>query len=794
MTIERSRRHAGRWCGVATAAMAASMGLALIGTADAAPPVTYTVCASGCDSTTIQGAIDMASAGDTVDVDAGTYDETVTIDKALTVLGVFDGVDPSSSGRGAESTISATYAVIIAADHVVFDGFEVRDFRHGVRITGTYTDIEIGHNWIHAADETQTQQNAVLLEPADITDVRIINNIIETSATANSLAAIGLSSCCSATTPTVTDLEIIDNSIGVSAYGLFSGADPAAYAVAGLLLSGNHFHDTEATMNIGNITDGIVSGNVFEDVGGTIGIDTGVISGNTFSGGGRLGLWGTDYGFWIPSADLEIRNNLFTDEVSGRAITVGAGADAATIRIWANAFLDTGIDTGDTSPVPYTGYVVRNLASGSLDMTLNWWDHATGAAAHAGSIYGTVDTDPWIASYTDDPDQVAPTEWPLDGLSLTGPVGFWPLVDTATAITTSTPDPTFVGGSVTTSGTVAITGLGGDTSGITSLGGQVEVGNGTDSCTDSVLSSTATNLLFDFACSFTSTAASSTAISATYSHIDGVRFYADSSSEQAHDVFAIEDLTITFDGEFFDADGFGTTRLAATIDGGTDRCEAGIEVTFTLSPAVGTPITATATTGLDGTAATTTSLAVGVYEVLVSAVDTEGCIYTDGVSTLVVFNRDAATTGGGWYKVDASPPRVNFGYTVQVKVNRRLDLTTVSGQLLWTHQGTNRLKGSVTGYYVPVACPTVGELTFTKCARFVGTGTLYDYNPDTQRWINPRLVTFEVWVADGGQSSQAKRGGTKQAKPDAFGISIDGESIEGEWSPIQLNGGNLQIR
>ncbi|MFM7044875.1 MAG: hypothetical protein ACKOYG_04910, partial [Ilumatobacteraceae bacterium] len=109
-------------------------------------------------------------------------------------------------------------------------------------------------------------------------------------------------------------------------------------------------------------------------------------------------------------------------------------------------------------------------------------------------------------------------------------------------------------------------------------------------------------------------------------------------------------------------------------------------------------------------------------------------------------------------------------------------------------QDTNRLKGTVTGYYVPVGCPTVGELEFARCARFIGTGTLYDYNPDTERWINPRIVTFEVWVADGGQSSMAKRGGPKQAKPDAFGIVIDGEDVEGEWSPIQLSGGNLQVR
>ena len=75
-----------------------------------------------------------------------------------------------------------------------------------------------------------------------------------------------------------------------------------------------------------------------------------------------------------------------------------------------------------------------------------------------GSLLGTVDADPWIASYSEDPDHVAPTDWPLGDLALSRSVGFWPLVDTETTITSSTPDPTFVGGSVATNGTVEITG------------------------------------------------------------------------------------------------------------------------------------------------------------------------------------------------------------------------------------------------------------------------------------------------------------------------------------------------
>ena len=57
---------------------------------------TITVCASGCDHTSINAAIDAASDGDVLQLSAETYTEGTTIDtdgKAITILGV--GVGPS---------------------------------------------------------------------------------------------------------------------------------------------------------------------------------------------------------------------------------------------------------------------------------------------------------------------------------------------------------------------------------------------------------------------------------------------------------------------------------------------------------------------------------------------------------------------------------------------------------------------------------------------------------------------------------------------------------------------------
>jgi len=61
-------------------------GLELTGPRPAAAG-SLTVCRQGCDSTTVQGAIDAAQRGDVIRVQAGTYAETVRIDKDLTIEG-----------------------------------------------------------------------------------------------------------------------------------------------------------------------------------------------------------------------------------------------------------------------------------------------------------------------------------------------------------------------------------------------------------------------------------------------------------------------------------------------------------------------------------------------------------------------------------------------------------------------------------------------------------------------------------------------------------------------------------
>ena len=50
------------------------------------------VCASGCDVSSIQDAVDIAKDGDVIIVRAGTYSENVLVDESVTIKGV-DGAD-----------------------------------------------------------------------------------------------------------------------------------------------------------------------------------------------------------------------------------------------------------------------------------------------------------------------------------------------------------------------------------------------------------------------------------------------------------------------------------------------------------------------------------------------------------------------------------------------------------------------------------------------------------------------------------------------------------------------------
>lgn len=85
-------------------------------------PRTLTVCASGCNYTTIQAAINAACPRDTIEVYSGPYNEHVVVNKTLTLQGIDTG-----SGLPVVNAGGSGSAITISADGCTVEGFEARN-------------------------------------------------------------------------------------------------------------------------------------------------------------------------------------------------------------------------------------------------------------------------------------------------------------------------------------------------------------------------------------------------------------------------------------------------------------------------------------------------------------------------------------------------------------------------------------------------------------------------------------------------------------------------------------------
>lgn len=132
---------------------------------------TKTVCSSGCDYTTIQDAVTGATAGDTITVAAGTYNETVTVGKSVTIT-LADGVTVNgatscfaisadnvtvntASNGGAickPGSTSNGIAVTTASNGTRIIGLEINGTSvsgDGINVASTVQSILIQDNYIH---------------------------------------------------------------------------------------------------------------------------------------------------------------------------------------------------------------------------------------------------------------------------------------------------------------------------------------------------------------------------------------------------------------------------------------------------------------------------------------------------------------------------------------------------------------------------------------------------------------------------------------------------------------------
>lgn len=378
-----------------TGAMALLLGIAIpvpfarvqpLALADA--PRTWTVCASGCDATTIAAALVSASSGDTISVSDGSYAESVTIDKAITLRGAKAGFP--GAGRlavGGESVIvgqsaGGEAAITIVAAGVTVEGLWVTNVASpgasltGIRVKGSASGAVVRENVVAGLDGptcTDSNQNciaqAIYLEDGP-SHVRVVDNRV---------SAV---------------------SSGRAAKGVYLG-----YMVDGLLAS-----DITVEGNLVTDVSSGTKGGYGLLVGYKPGVDGLVVRGNTFASIRSGTGWVHAIGIESTAASLIVEHNRIRDLVTPSADKVGLlfekDTSAGTSLIRYNDF-----STGGSS---LAISMANDYAVGTVTASYAWWGQASGAAAGQLGQVGSFVTSPWIASYLDDPAKAgAPGFWPI---------------------------------------------------------------------------------------------------------------------------------------------------------------------------------------------------------------------------------------------------------------------------------------------------------------------------------------------------------------------------------------------
>lgn len=325
MTTHTSRRRVGAV--LTTGAMVASLGvLSLVGAASAsAATADITVCDTGCDYTTIQGAVTAAAAGDTISVAAGTYVEYVTIPSTkdgLTLQGAQAGVD-ARSRSGAETVVSQG-RIVIQADNVTIDGFTVDSSRTTAGGTTAASGI-FGQN---------------------IEGTQIVNNVVS-----NNFMGVQIDNSGGTTPALIQYNSFVDNTIAGqpnSGTGAFlHGNDAPNFTIADNDFTGHQ----NAAINA-KIRDSLITNNTSSDDSTflvLINSSSVEVSNNVATGMAGSGLY-----FGLGVSNLTIENNVIH---SGAA----QGSGKAAIR------LVTASGSGTTQGFEVTG----NSLSGGWDYSVH---------------------------------------------------------------------------------------------------------------------------------------------------------------------------------------------------------------------------------------------------------------------------------------------------------------------------------------------------------------------------------------------------------------------------------------
>ncbi|MFP3898438.1 MAG: CFI-box-CTERM domain-containing protein [Dehalococcoidia bacterium] len=319
------------------------------------------------DYSTIQGAIDAASHGDTIMVAAGLYEESVVIDKSLTLKGEQAGVD-ARSRSGDEAIIEAVeddIGISILTSEgcvVVIDGLTVQNALHAM----------------------STPEAGVMAAHIEVRNLRVLNSgdfgisltfteelIVEYCYVENARIGINAGALVPypATVATFRNNELVNVKFGFTGY------------LQDSLIEGNVVRCTVKDKDVSEGTG--ISGQFFDTE-----VRSNSVSGYA-DGAGMSFAW--HYGRGI-SENVKVEGNTFTKNRRG-------------IQVFCDQTDLKGIVVNFNNIFDNTGPGVQNEGGQALDARKNWWGDASGpynATANrdgkGNSVSAKVDFRPWLGA------------------------------------------------------------------------------------------------------------------------------------------------------------------------------------------------------------------------------------------------------------------------------------------------------------------------------------------------------------------------------------------------------------
>ena len=348
-------------------------------------------CTVAAPFTTIQAAIDAATAGDRILVCAGSYNESVSVNKTLQVLGAQSGVDARSRSVPAtdESVITGVGAngggVSITANDVVFDGFVVEDtdqapFGSGI-VTGSATSGNQVINNISRSNISGATPGA-----SGTTQTVLRHNLFDSNNDAGAASGSGIY------VDTGVNNLLIDQNRFTGHLTAAMNINGSVVPASNVSITANALVNDSSIVLFGNSTTN-VTGNTSSNIAGS-GIFVGGGNAGIAIAGNRLDdspsensslVAITDVGFG-NNTNITVLGNDLTDGMRGVSATGGVGDELEVHfnRIASNATAGA-----------------RNSTTGTMDAENNWWGCNGGPGAAGCDVVsntggGTLDFDPWL--------------------------------------------------------------------------------------------------------------------------------------------------------------------------------------------------------------------------------------------------------------------------------------------------------------------------------------------------------------------------------------------------------------